>query len=230
VSDFNLTFTSSLLQYESMRIGSKPFGAMFLGLCASIGCAGLLQAQTGEVNVTWQGTVSVATTSSVTSAEYKWLLKGYECESIVSTGPLIRNGSNFWYNFDLERETGPVPCPQYIAQMTTPAVLGTLAPGNYALITTSWGMPVATNTFTIPSTPTPLTPPGPVLCPAGFCTNGSFQIQMSNCDSNKSYVLQCSTNLMNWTSLSTNSGGPPLMDPSPVLPGPCYYRVQILQQ
>jgi hypothetical protein len=52
---------------------------------------------------------------------------------------------------------------------------------------------------------------------------------MSNCDSNQSYVLQCSTNLMDWTLLSTNSGGPPLMDPSPVSPGPHFYRVRILQ-
>jgi hypothetical protein len=216
-----------------MRIGSKPFGAMFLGLCASLGCAGLLQAQIGQIgetNVTWQGTVSFETINGVTSAEYQWLLLGYECENKVSTGPVIRNGTNFWYNFDLNEETGPVACPQFIARITTPAVLGTLAPGGYALITTSWGVPVMTNTFIIPPNSTPLTSSGPTLCPGGFCTNGSFAIQMANCDSNKSYVLQCSTNLVNWTSLSTNSGGPPLMDPSPVLPGPCYYRVQVLQQ
>jgi hypothetical protein len=213
-----------------MRIGSKPFGAMFLGLCASIGCAGLLQAQIGEMNVTWQGTVCVGTTNTVTTAEYQWLLMGFECENLVSTGPLIRRGTNFLYNFDLEMETGPVVCPQFIALVTTTANLGTLAPGGYTLITTSWGMPVATNTFTIPANSTPFTSSGPTLCPAGFCTNGSFQIQMSNCDTNKSYVLQCSTNLMNWISLSTNSGGPPLADPCPVLPGPCYYRVKVLQQ
>jgi hypothetical protein len=210
-----------------MKTGSKPFGSMFIGLCASIGCAGLLQAQIGETNVTWQGTASLVTISNVTYAEYTWMLLGFECESVFSTGPLVHSGSNFWFNFDLEDETGPVMCPQFIARVTTTAVLGTLTPGDYALITTSWGAPVATNTFTIP---TNSTPPTPILCPIGFCTNGSFEIQMSNCDSNRSYVLQCSTNLVNWTLLSTNSGGPPLMDPSPVLPGPCFYRVQILQQ
>ena len=202
-------------------------GSMFLGLCASMGCAGLLQAQIGETNVTWQGTVSLVTTNNVTCAEYEWRLLGYECESVFSTGPVTQNGSNFWFNFDLQMETGPVACPQFIANVTPPAVLGTLAPGDYTLITTSWGVPVATNTFTIPAN---ATPPAPILHPVGFCTNGSFEIQMSNCDSNTSYVLQCSTNLVNWTLLSTNSGGPPLMDPSPVLPGPCFYRVQILQQ
>jgi hypothetical protein len=209
-----------------MKTGSKLFGSTFLGLCASIGCAGLLHAQVGETNVAWQGTVSLVTTGNVTYAEYSWLLLGYECEHLVSTGPLIRNGNNFWYDFDLAETTG-VACPQFIARVTTTAVLGTLAPGTYTLTTTSWGVPVATNTFTIPANSTP---PAPILCPIGFCTNGSFEIQMSNCDSNKSYVLQCSTNLVDWTCLSTNSGGQPLMDASPVLPGSRFYRVQILRQ
>ena len=203
-----------------MKAGSKLFGPTFLGLCASIGCAGLAHAQVGvgETNVTWQGTVSLVTTCGITSAEYKWELMGCDCEYVVSIGPVIRNGSNFWYNFDLGEQTG-VACPQYIALMTTTAVLGTLAPGTYTLTTTSWGVPVATNTFTIPTT----------LQPIGFAADGSFLIQLNGV-TNVSYVLQCSTNFVNWTSLSTNSVGPPLRDTCPVLPGPCYYRVQILQQ
>jgi hypothetical protein len=78
-----------------MNLGSKPFGSILLGLCASIGCAGLLQAQIGETNVTWEGTVSLVTTNNVTYAEHKWVLLGFECESIVSTGPLISTGSDF---------------------------------------------------------------------------------------------------------------------------------------
>jgi hypothetical protein len=210
-----------------MKACHKLFGSMLLGLCASMGCAGLLQAQTGETNVTWQGTVNLVTITNVTYAEYTWMLFGCDCESVFSTGPLIHNGSNFQFNFDLQEATGPVACPQFIARVTTTAVLGTLAPGEYTLTTTSWGTPVATNTFTIPIICTP--PLTPVLCPIGFRTNGCFEIQMSNCDSNQSYVLQCSTNLVDWTLLSTNSGGPPLMDPSPVSPGPHFYRVQILQ-
>jgi hypothetical protein len=186
----------------------------------------LLHAQIGETNVTWQGTVSLVTTNHVTCAEYSWILRGYECQSVFSTGLVIQNGSNFWFNFDLQDATGSVACPQFVMRETTPVVLGTLVPGDYTLITTSWGVPVATNIFTIPLISTP---PAHVLYPIGFCANGGFQIQMSNCDSNKSYVLQCSTNLVNWPSLSTNSGGSTLMYLSPVLPGPCYYLVQILQ-
>ena len=46
---------------------------------------------------------------------------------------------------------------------------------------------------------------------------------------NVSYVLQCSTNWVNWTSLSTNLVGGPVRDPSPVLSASCFYRVQILE-
>lgn len=205
-----------------MNAGSKLFGSMFLGLCASIGCAGLVHAQGVVSNtVTWTGTVSLVTTGNVTYAEYSWVLFGCDCEYLVSTGPVTRNGSNFWYNFDLAEETGPVICPQFIALMVTTAALGTLAPCTYTLTTTSWGVPVATNTFTVPASSTP------TLQPIGFATNGSFNIQLTGL-TNVNYVLQCSTDFVNWTSLSTNSVGPPLTDPSPVLPGPCYYRVQIL--
>ena len=205
-----------------MRTGSSILGSMVLGLCASIGCIGVMYAQGGlEVEVTWAGTVSVVTTGSVTYAEYRWLLKGYECESVVSIGPVMRSGNDFLYDFDLAEPSNPEVCPQYVALENTTAPLGTLAPGAYTLTTTSWGVPVATNTFTVPTNSTP------TLQSVGFGTDGSFNIQLTG-DTNVSYVLQCSTNLVNWTSLSTNSVGPPLRNASPVLPGPCYYRVQIL--
>jgi hypothetical protein len=204
-----------------MKPSSKFFGSLFLGLCASIACGGLVHAQTVVSNkVTWEGTVSLVTTGNVTYAEYTWMLLGYECEYVVSTGPVIRNSSNFWYDFDLGERTGGA-CPQFIARVSTIAALGTLAPGTYTLTTTSWGVPVAINTFTVPTNSTP------TLQPVGFGTDGSFNVQLTGV-TNVSYVLQCSTNFVNWTSLSTNSVGLPLSDPSPVLPGHCYYRVQIL--
>jgi hypothetical protein len=51
-----------------------------------------------------------------------------------------------------------------------------------------------------------------------------------NGNTNANYVLQSSTNLVVWTSLSTNTLTlvPVLSDTNPVLPGPCFYRVQIL--
>ena len=191
-----------------MKVGSRLFGSMLLALCASIGCADLVHAQEGPVNL--------VTTGNVTYAQYTWEWCG--CDQLVGIGPVIRNGSNFSYDFDLELETG-VACPLYVFLETTIVALGTLAPGDYTLTTTSWGVPVATNTFTIPTT----------LQPIGFAADGSFLIQLNGV-TNVSYVLQCTTNCVNWTSLSTNSVGPPLRDTCPVLPGPRFYRVQILQQ
>jgi hypothetical protein len=203
------------------KLGSTLFGFTLLSWCTIIACAGSVHAQSVVSNeVIWQGTVSVVTTGNVTYAEYAWPLKGYECEYVVSTGPVVRIGNNFWYNFDLADTTGGA-CPQYVALMNTTAALGTLAPGTYTLTTTSWGVPVAVNTFTVPTNSTS------TLQPIGFGSDGSFNIQLTGL-TNVNYVLQYSTNGLNWTSLSTNSCGPPLNDPSPVLPGPCFYRVQIL--
>jgi len=204
-----------------MKGGSKSPGSTFLALCAGFACACSVQAQIRVTNVTWQGSISLVTTGDVTYAEFTWLLVGAECESVVSTGPVVRSGSNFWYNFDLEREIGPVVCPQFIVNLTTTVALGTLAPGTYTLTTTSWGLPVATQSFTIP------TNSASMLRPLGFGANGAFSIQLTGV-ANVNYVLQCSTNYVNWTSLSTNLGPSMLSDPSPVLPGPRYYRVQIL--
>ena len=193
-----------------MKAGSKLFGSMFLALCASIGCADLVHAQEGPVNL--------VTTGNVTYAQYtcEW----YGCDQLVGIGPVIRNGSNFSYDFDVAVEIG-VPCPLLCGPVNNTVALGTLAPGDYTLTTTSWKVPVATNTFTVPTNSTPM------LQPIGFDTNGSFNIQLTGVP-NVSYVLQCSTNLVDWTSLSTNSVGSPLRDTSTVVPGPRYYRVEIV--
>jgi hypothetical protein len=143
---------------------------------------------------------------------------------------LVQNGGSFLFNFDLERETGPAICPQFIARITTPVTLGKLTPGVYTLITTSWGTAVATNNFNISTNGTLTMLSTPILRPVGFGTNGAFEIRMSNCDSNSSYALQYSTNLVDWTVLSTNSAGPPLIDPTPILSGQRFYRVQTLQR
>ena len=173
----------------------------------------------GTNAATWTGTVSFVTTRNVTYADYSWLLLGPLCEDLVNTGPLIRTNNTFWYDFDLTMAIGG-PCPQIIVHETTPVDLGTLAPGIYTLITTSWGEPVMTNTFTI----------APVLQANGFDTNGYFQIQMFSGVTNVNYVLQYSTDLVNWTSLSTNTVstntvGAALTDYYPVLPGIRFYRV-----
>jgi hypothetical protein len=178
-----------------MKAGSKLFGSMFLGLWASIGCACLVHAQGVWVPIT----------------------AGMD---LVSTGPVINQGDNFSFDFEIENDTGVI-CPQLLTPVATTAILGALAPGDYTLITTSWYVPVGTNYFTVPTNPTP------TLQPIGFGPDGSFNIQLTGV-ANVNYILQRSTNLVSWTTLSSNSVGM-LSDTSPLLPGPCYYRVQILQ-
>jgi hypothetical protein len=202
-----------------MKAGSKLFGSLFLGLCASIGCAGLVHAQGVWVPITVVGgPTNIVTTGGITYAQYAWAMSG--CMDLVGTGPLMNNGGNFSFDFEIEYDTGTI-CPQLIAPVATTAILGALAPGDYTLITTSWYVPVGTNNFTVPANP------APTLQPIGFGPDGSFNIQLTGV-TNVNYVLQRSTNLVNWATLSYNSVGT-LNDASPILPGPCYYRVQILQ-
>ena len=168
------------------------------------------------------GPISIVTTGSITYAEFNWGLMG--CEDVASMGPLIRNGNNFSCNFELEKETGPgIACPMFVIDETTTVTLGTLAAGDYTFTITSWSIPVTSTNFTVP------TNSGPTLQPIGFAMDGSFHIQLTGV-TNVSYVLQYSTNWVNWTSISTNSVQQQLRDPSPVVPGSRFYRVQILQQ
>jgi len=196
-----------------MRTGFGRLSSTLLGWCASLWCAAMVQGQTSHA--TWYVYFSAVTTNNITEAKYVWTVPA--CQSLVSTGPLTHYGNTFWYDFEI---TGPVLCPYHlIYEESTNVTLGTLDPGVYTMITTSWGVPVATNIFTVPTL---------VLQPVGFAGNGSFQIQLLNGITNANYVLQCSTNFADWTSLSTNSLVPLLTDTNPALPGPRFYRVQVL--
>jgi hypothetical protein len=204
---------------KTMVVGSKLFGSMFLVLCASIGCAGFVHAQGVWSPITLVGgPTNIVTTGGITYAQYAWVMGG--CMDLISNGPLIEKDGNFSYDFEIELETG-VACPQFVFGVSTTAVLDALAPGNYTLTTTSWSVPVATNDFTVPTNSMT------TLQPVGFGVDGSFNIQLTGVPG-VNYVLQRSTNLVNWTSLSINSVGTPLSDNSPILLGPCYYRVQII--
>lgn len=192
-------------------------GAMLVALWAIVGFAGSLHAQVWVQETNVFGPDSVVTTGGITYANYSWAVAG--CGMMNGVGPLIRNGSNFSFDFQYEMETG-VACPDDIVSQSATVVLGVLASGIYALTTTSWGVPVTTTNFTVPTISTP------TLQPIGFSTNGSFQIQLNGV-ANVGYVLQSSTNLVDWTSLSTNSVGQPLTDTPAALRGPRFYRVQI---
>ena len=187
--------------------GTLP--GVLLGFCAIVGSPALLHAQPD----------SLFTTGGVTYAEYSWGTPAPQ-----SMGPLIRNGSNF--SFDLS-----IPGDIVGGGFTFGygVVLGALAPGDYTLTTTSYNVPVATNTFTVSTNATP------TLQPIGFAADGSFQIQINGAYC-VDYVLQCSTDFKSWIPLSTNGmlweedfGAGPVSfsigDASPVSPGSRFYRV-----
>jgi hypothetical protein len=207
---------------KKMKAGSKSFRSIFLGWCILIGSVGLVQAQGYWLPIYGDaGTVdSIYTTNGVTHVEYTWYLAG--CQQVSSIGPVMRNGNVFTYDFSIEGEYGPVLCPQFIASMHTDVVLEMLAPGNYTLNTTSWYQPFGSTNFTI----------CPMLQPIGCDTNGFFQTQISSGITNVNYILECSSNLLDWIDLATNSvltncTGMPLTDPSTNLPPDCrYYRVK----
>ncbi len=194
-------------------------GFAFLGSCALVGGTGLLHAQTWQPVVFNPGSISLVTTGGVTYATYTWGMGG--CLELGAVGPVVHKAGDFSFNFDLQFETG-VACPEDMYLESGTVVLGPLAAGDYTLTTTSWGAPVATNRFTVPTNSTPM------LEPIGFAANGAFQIRLNGV-ANVGYVLQCSTNFVNWTSLSTNSIGLPLTDTRAVLSVRRFYRAQILQ-
>jgi hypothetical protein len=165
------------------------------------------------------GPFSIVTTGSFTYAEYRWQMGG--CLEFESAGPVTREGTNFSCNFDIAMQTN-VACPDDIFTESAIVVLGALPPGAYALTTTSWEASVGTNTFVVPADSPP------TIQPLGFGADGSFQLLLNGV-TNVTYVLQSSTNLVNWTSLSTNVVGQPLTDPSPAGSGCRFYRAQAPQ-
>ena len=198
----------------------RGFGFLNAGLvawCITVGCSGVMQGQDWEP-VKETGTVNgFVTTNGVTYVQYTWLMEGND--AVAGLGPLLRDGNDFSFDFDIETLAGG-PTPLVFWFENTNVVLGALAPGTYTLISTSWDVPMETNTFTIT----------PVLRAIGFDTNGYFQMQMSSAVTNVQYVLQCSTDFVDWTSLSTNSVstnsvGVPLTDNSLLLPRFRFYRV-----
>jgi hypothetical protein len=200
-----------------MMTSCAKTGATFLVLYAMMGWAGVLHAQAWVHETNVFGPNSVSTAGGITYAEYDWVIGG--CGAMSGIGPLTRNGNDFSFDFDYEWETG-VACPDDVIAQSATVVLGALPPGDYALTTTSWGVPVGTTNFTV------LTNSGQTLQPIGFSKNGTFQMQLNGV-ANVDYVLQSSTDLLKWTSLSTNLIGAPLTDAPSVSRGQRFYRVQI---
>ena len=101
-------------------------------------------------------------------------------------------------------------------------VLGVIKSGDYSLTTTSWGVPISAVNFTVPEIS------GQVLQPIALSFNGVFQLQVNGV-SNVVYTLQSSVDLLDRTSISTNSVGEPVTDTNSVAASRRFYRVQFNQ-
>jgi hypothetical protein len=144
-----------------MKLGLGFLKSVIFGLCGFIAVTSFGHGQCWQPIQRAGVFTNVVTTGGFTSVEYQWALVG--CDFDVNIGPLVRNGNNFSFNFDIEGNPCG-RCPLIALRENNNVVLGVLAPGTYTLITTSWYVPMWTNTFTT----------APVLQPIGFDTNGFF--------------------------------------------------------
>ncbi|MHB8519372.1 MAG: choice-of-anchor Q domain-containing protein [Limisphaerales bacterium] len=161
--------------------------------------------------------IQIVTAGGITYARYTVTYGG--CERLVGVGPAVRAGTNLSCDFDLQTEVG-VLCPDLVIKKQGVAVLGALAPGDYTFTTAVWGRLVTTLPFTV-STNTM-----PTLVPVGRTVEGSFQMEWNGI-AGVDYVLQASADLVDWTSLSTNRVGTPLIDDHAGAGSTRFYRLRI---
>jgi hypothetical protein len=202
--------------YEVCYINPMSLRALILWL-ALLPCS--IYAQGWQPVVFNPEPIILTTTGGVTYAEYRWPMGG--CLSLASIGPVVRSGNNLSFDCDIELKTGVV-CPQDVYIESATVVLGALPPGIYTLTTASWGSPVATNNFVATTNAVPM------VQAIGFSSKGAFQVSLCGV-SQVAYVLQCSTNFVDWTSLSTNYIGQAMLDTSTPAANFRFYRVEILQ-
>jgi hypothetical protein len=160
---------------------------------------------------------SVVTVGGISYAEFQWPSLSC-CARFDGIGPVLSSGSELSVDADTDYYDCGALC--ILSGFSATIVLGVLPPGPHSFITTSWGVPVFTNNFTVPTNSTP------TLQPIGFTSDGTVQMRLNGV-TNVSYVLQSSTNLINWISLSTNSVGQTLTDNPSDFPGWGFYRVLI---
>lgn len=142
--------------------------------------------------------INITTVGGITYEQYSatFTNNGFR---LTQTGPLTRSGTNFSLDFPFEWFTGATQPATNTINGSTP--LGALAGGNYALFSSSWGTPVGTNLFTVP------TNVSPTLTGVTNSGNGGFQMSVAGI-SNATYVVQASTNLVDWAGVFTNRGAP----------------------
>ena len=162
--------------------------------------------------------INMTTTGGITYAAYSASFPndGYR---VASIGAVSKIGTNFSQDFRVEVYTGATTAVSNGLAGTD--ILGALAGGNYAFVSQSWNTPQATNSFAVP------TNASPTLTGVTATAGTGFQMNVAGVP-NVTYLVLASTNLIDWTTIWTNRGGPfTFTDPSGTNGPSRFYRVQI---
>ncbi|HEX4645266.1 MAG TPA: right-handed parallel beta-helix repeat-containing protein, partial [Verrucomicrobiae bacterium] len=163
--------------------------------------------------------ISMTTTGGITYAQYSVTLTNDGIQFLGAESP-ARSDTNFAQDFRFQWFTGlSQPITNIVADATP---LGHLPGGNYTFAAESWGVPLGTNIFAVATNAD--------YTLAGLTTGagGPFQMTVAGV-SNATYVVEASTNLTDWTAISTNRGGPfTFSDPASGNYEDRFYRVLIL--
>jgi hypothetical protein len=179
--------------------------SIIVGLIVSVACAKGQWLPSGVPNLVEHQFI---TTGGVTYFRLVGLLPGATCCERIASYAVSRQGSTLFQAIQKEIWGGAcidLLCAPWREELVS--VLGTLPPGNYSFTLTAEStfprLPVqwAFYTFIVP------TNSSPTLRPTTATNSPLLSIQVAGV-SNVLYTLESSTDLINWTALTTNLGPP----------------------
>jgi hypothetical protein len=163
--------------------------------------------------------VTVSTVGGISYAQYSTVFTN-DGFRVVSISPVAQAGTGFSQDFRFEWFTGATSPASNVVASTT--VLGALPGGNYSFTRSSWGGSQGTIGFSVPT--------NAVQTLTSLSATGSgFQVSVAGIPG-VNYVVLTSTNLVDWSSIYTNHGGPFVFaDSTGTNSSQRFYRVQIVQ-
>jgi hypothetical protein len=139
--------------------------------------------------------ITITSVGGITYAQYTITLPD-SCHRLAGIDPLVKVGRDFSRDFKIERRIG-VACLTVITTESGAFVLGKLAPDSYTFTANSRGKAIVSVPFTVP------TNAEPTLTPLGLSENRQFQFRFAGVFG-VNYVLEATTNLVDWTAIATN--------------------------
>lgn len=122
-----------------------------------------------------------------------------------SVGPLIRRGSKFFRDVTFLRSSSQVVLP-VLSEVIFSLILGPLTNGNYSFTCTSFGTNVSTVAFQVPANADGSDYTTKTIYQYQMLTNGTFKLNVAVPFAHTA-TTQMSTNLIDWSNISTNEGG-----------------------